>query len=78
MNIINKSEQIEELTEAIMESNELMHFIVLKPNGLLFVTDLEDAKYCTEEKAWANIGVVTKPSGCNNPNYIKKEIKKLI
>lgn len=77
MNIIYKNEQIQELTEAIMESNDLLHYIVKKQNGLLFVTDLEDSKECIL-KGWEAIGVITKPNSCNNEEYIKKQIKQLI
>lgn len=75
MEIIDKENQIKQLTADIMASDELLHYIIYR-NELLYITSLEDATECIDNKGYTPIGVVTKLG--NNENYIKDQLNKLL
>lgn len=75
MKIIDKQNQIKQLTSDIIASDELLHYIIYR-NELLYITSLEDARECVDNRGYTPIGVITKLG--NNESYIKDQIIKLL
>lgn len=76
--IIDKKNQIKDTVYFIMNSDEIYHYLILKDNGLLYITDIEDCKKCIESNKYLYIGVITKTNTTNNPLSIESKLKELL
>lgn len=74
--IIDINNQVEQVAGDIIKSNDIFHFVIEK-NGVLYITDIEDAEHCIENLKYNNVGVITKTNSKSDID-IKRGLRQLI
>lgn len=73
--IFDINNQIEQITNDIIKSKEMIHYLMVRSDGLIYVADISDAVKCIKSNEFNILGIITKP---NTRKYIKDKLTKLI
>ena len=73
--IFDINNQVNQLTSDIISSNDTIHFIIAKENGLLYITDIKDAENCINSNKYKPVGTITRS---NNHIYVKDKLMELV
>lgn len=73
--IFDINKQVEQLTNDVINSNDTIHYVIAKQNGLLYITDIKDAENCINSNKYKAVGTITRS---NNHIYVKDKLVGLI
>ena len=74
--VIDKKNQIEQLTKDILKSNDSIHYVELKSIGLLYLNSLEGSQEDEKTGKYKTIGKIS--SKGKSKEVLKNELEKII